>query len=209
MLTSFLSSSGWEGPSKLQGGGICVESLVDTIGLISVHSTTYNKRGVRYIGPINMINQVSLSRGSRSKQSKHSDNNIFRIPRQSLLRNQIFSLISKGFYLSPSGEIIRSMTLSVAFLGNFLSHHGLHWKFLFLGKNEKAEEGPVCFICLNWDIQLHLPSDVNAPGPWAFGCILLLTQWAPWFSNLLIELHHHLSWVSPLQTADCGTSWPP
>ena len=100
------------GPSKLQGGGICTESLVNTTGPISVHSTSCSKGGVRYISPISVINQVSLSGGSKSK---HSDKNIFRIPRHSLLRNQIFSLISKGFYLSPSGEIIRSMTSSVAF----------------------------------------------------------------------------------------------
>ena len=106
MFISFLSFSGWEGPSKLQGGGICVESLVDMIGLISVHSTAYNKRGVRYISPVSVINQVSLSGGSKSKQSKHSDKNIFRILRHSLLRNQIFCLISKGFYLSPSREIM-------------------------------------------------------------------------------------------------------
>ena len=45
--------------------------------------------------------------------------NIFRIPRHSLLRNQIFSLVSKGFYLSPSREIIRSVTSSVTFFGKF------------------------------------------------------------------------------------------
>ena len=78
------------------------------------------KREIRYISPLSVINQVSLSRGSKSKQSKHSNKNIFRIPRHSLLRNQIFSLISKGFYLSPSREIIRLMTLSAAFLGKFL-----------------------------------------------------------------------------------------
>ena len=103
-------------PTKLQGGGICTESLVDTAGPISVHSTTCNKGGVRYISPISVINQVSLSRGSKSK---HSDKKIFRILRYSLLRNQISSLIGKGIYLSPSGEIIRSMTSSAVFLGNF------------------------------------------------------------------------------------------
>ena len=77
-----------------------------------------------------MINQVSLSRGSKSKQSKHNDKNIFRIPRHSLLRNQIFSLISKGFYLSPSREIIRLMTLSAAFLGKFLKPPWLVLEFL-------------------------------------------------------------------------------
>ena len=63
-----------------------------------------------------MINHVSLSGGSKSK---HSDKKIFRILRYSLLRNQISSLIGKGIYLSPSGEIIRSMTSSAVFLGNF------------------------------------------------------------------------------------------
>ena len=95
---------------------------MDTTGPISVHSATCNKvrgGGDRYISPISVINQVSLSGVSKSKLSKLSDKNIFRIPRHSLLRNQIFSLISKGFYLSPSREIIRSMTSSVAFLGNF------------------------------------------------------------------------------------------
>ena len=118
------------GPSKLQGGGICTESLVNTTGPISVHSTSCNKGGVRYISPISVINQVSLSGGSKSK---HSDKNIFRIPRHSLLRNQIFSLISKGFYLSPCRDIIRSMTSSAVFLGNFSSRHGLYWKLLLLG----------------------------------------------------------------------------
>ena len=56
--------------------------------------------------------------------------NIFRILRHSLLRNQIFSLISKGFYLPPSREIIRSVTLSVAFFGNFLKPPWLVLEFL-------------------------------------------------------------------------------
>ena len=60
------------------------------------------------IGPVSMINIFSLSRESKSKQSKHRDKNIFWILRHFLLRNQIFSLISKGFYLSPSREIISS-----------------------------------------------------------------------------------------------------
>ena len=77
-----------------------------------------------------MINQVSLSRGSKSKQSKHSDKNIFRIPRHSLLRNHIFSLISKGFYLSPSREVIRSMTSSAAFFCKFLKPPWLVLEFL-------------------------------------------------------------------------------
>ena len=72
MLISLLSSSEWEGPSRLQGGGTCVESLVDMIGLISVHFITYNKKGrLGRLSPVSVINQVSLSRGSKSKQSKH------------------------------------------------------------------------------------------------------------------------------------------
>ena len=43
--------------------------------------------------------------GGWSKQNKHSKKNIFWIPRHSLLRNQIFSLISKGFRLSLGKEI--------------------------------------------------------------------------------------------------------
>ena len=67
-----------EGPSKLQGGGICVELLVDTIGPISVHSITYNKKeGVRCINPLSVINQVSLRGGSKSKQNKHSEEKYF------------------------------------------------------------------------------------------------------------------------------------
>ena len=45
--------------------------------------------------------------------------NIFRILRHSLLRNQIFSLISKGFYLFPSREIIRSWRRLRCFLEIF------------------------------------------------------------------------------------------
>ena len=48
----------------------------------------------------------------------------------SLLRNQIFSLISKGFCLSPSREIIRSMTSSVACFGNVLKPPWLVVEFL-------------------------------------------------------------------------------
>ena len=48
------------------------------IGLISVHFITYNKkRGVRYISPVSVINQVSLSGGSKSKQSKHIEEKYF------------------------------------------------------------------------------------------------------------------------------------
>ena len=77
MLISLPPSSGLEGPSKLQGGGICTESLVDMIGPMSAHFYNLQQRGVRYISPISVINQVSLSGGSKSKQSKHSNKNIF------------------------------------------------------------------------------------------------------------------------------------
>ena len=66
------------GPLQVPRRGICVESLVDMISLISVHFIIYNnKRGVRYISPLSVINQVSLSRGSKSKQSKHSEEKYF------------------------------------------------------------------------------------------------------------------------------------
>ena len=54
------------------------ESLVDMIGLISVHSITYNKKeGVRCINPLSVISQVSLHGGSKSKQSNHSEEKYF------------------------------------------------------------------------------------------------------------------------------------
>ena len=37
------------------------------------------------------------------------------------------------FYLSPSREIIRSVTLSVAYFGHFKSRHGLYWNFFSSG----------------------------------------------------------------------------
>ena len=63
-----------------------------------------------------MINRFSLSGGGASKQSEHSE--AFRTLRHFLLRNQIFSLISKGFYLSPRGEIIRLISPRVVFFGD-------------------------------------------------------------------------------------------
>ena len=48
------------GPLQVPRRGICVESL-----------------GARYISPLSVINQVSLSRGSKSKQSKHSEKKYF------------------------------------------------------------------------------------------------------------------------------------
>ena len=43
------------------------------------------------------------------QETEHFQENVFRTPRHSLLRDQIFSSISKGFYLSPNGEIIEVM----------------------------------------------------------------------------------------------------
>ena len=92
----------------LQGEGICMESLVDMLGLVSVHSTTCNKRGWVY-KPNKCDSLIQLEQGKENKQSKHSNKNVFWTLRHCLLRNQIFSLISKGFYLSPRGEVIRLM----------------------------------------------------------------------------------------------------
>ena len=63
-------------------GDICVDSLVDMIGLMSVYFTTY-ERGVRYISPVNVINQVSLRRGSKTSKASIAKKNIFRILRHS------------------------------------------------------------------------------------------------------------------------------
>ena len=77
------------------------ESLVKTIGPLSVHLTTCNRGGLG-------ISPSSVGGGTGQK-TEHCQENVFRTPRQSLLRDQIFSSISKGFYLSPSGEIIGLM----------------------------------------------------------------------------------------------------
>ena len=98
MLISFPSSSACEGPLMLQGEGICIESLVETIGPLYVHSTTCNRGGLG-------ISPSSVGGGTGQK-TEHCQENVFRTPRQSLLRDQIFSSISKGFHLSPRGEII-------------------------------------------------------------------------------------------------------
>ena len=73
-------------------------------------------------------------RGGRRKQAKQiGQKNIFRTPRHSLLRDRIFSLMSKGFYLSPRGEIIRLMPLRAVLSGGLKSCHGLYWNFFLLG----------------------------------------------------------------------------
>ena len=56
----------------------------------------------------------SLNRGGTGQETEHYQENVFRTPRHSLLRDQIFSLINKSFHLSPSGEIIGLMPPRVA-----------------------------------------------------------------------------------------------
>ena len=51
------------------------------------------------------------------QKTEHCQENVFRTPRQFLLRDQIFSSISKGFYLSP-GEIIGVMPLRAVLSGD-------------------------------------------------------------------------------------------
>ena len=36
-------------------------------------------------------------------------------------------------------------------------------------KKKKVEKGQICSLCLSWDIHFLLPSDIRAPGSWAFG----------------------------------------
>ena len=66
---------------------------MDTIGLISVYFITYNKKGgVRYISPLSVTNQVSLSGGSKSKQSKHSEEKYFQDSETLLVEKSDFQL---------------------------------------------------------------------------------------------------------------------
>ena len=69
-----------------------------------------------------------MGEGKASK-ANIAKKNILRIPRCSLLRNQIFS---KGFYLSPNREIMRSVTSSVV-LWKFLKLPWLVLEFLLPG----------------------------------------------------------------------------
>ena len=48
----------------------------------------------------------------------HCQENVFRTPSHFLLKDQIFSSVSKGFYLSASGEIIEVMTLRAVLSGD-------------------------------------------------------------------------------------------
>ena len=57
--------------------------------------------------------------GSTGQETEHCQENVLRTPRQLLLREQIFCSISKGFYLSPSGEIIRVMPPRAMLPGDF------------------------------------------------------------------------------------------
>ena len=98
----------------MKGGGICIESLVETIGPLSVHSTTCNRGGLG----ISPSSSRGGWRGGTGQKTEHCQENVFRTPRQSLLRDQIFSSISKGFYLSPSGEIIGVMLLRAVLSGD-------------------------------------------------------------------------------------------
>ena len=67
------------------------------------------------------------------QETEHCQENVFRTPRPSLLRDLIFSSISKSFYLSPSGEIIGVMPLTAVLPGDLQSHHGPHWNLFLLG----------------------------------------------------------------------------
>lgn len=73
-------------------------------------------------------------------------------------------------------------------------------------QNKKGEEREICsFFCFTaWAETFHL---VSSSPSLALG----VTPSAPWFSVLhtWTKLHHRLSWVSNLQTADCGTSQSP
>ena len=80
----------------LQGEGICIESLAEMIGPLSVHSTTCNRGGWVLI-------RARVGRGTGQK-TEHCQENVFRTLRRSLLRDQIFSSISKGFYCPQVGR---------------------------------------------------------------------------------------------------------
>ena len=86
------------------------ESLVETIGPLSVHLTTCNRGGLG-------ISPSSVGGGTGQK-TEHCQENVFGTLRNSLLRGQIFSLISEGFYLPPSGEIIGVMPPRVVLPGD-------------------------------------------------------------------------------------------
>ena len=105
-----------------------MQSLAETTGPLSVHSTTCNRGGLG----ISRARAGGGGGGGTGQKTEHCQN-VFRTPRQSLLRDQIFSSISKGFYLSPSGEIIRLMSSRVVLPGDLQSCHGPYWNFFLLG----------------------------------------------------------------------------
>ena len=109
MLISFPSSPGCEGPFTFQGQGIWVESLVETIGLYSVHSMTCN-RGVLCKSE---LKPGEATHGGWALPGKCiQDSEAFPVERP------IFSSISKGFYLFPSGEIRGVMLLRLVLSGD-------------------------------------------------------------------------------------------
>ena len=87
-----------------------MESLVDMIGLFSLHFMTYYKR--------RLGKKAQLSLGGTGQQAEHCQESVFRTPRHSLLRDQIFSLIGKGFYLSSREEVIGLMPSRVVLPGD-------------------------------------------------------------------------------------------
>ena len=117
MLISFFSSPGCEGPFTFQEGGIWVESLVDKMGLFSVQSMTCNRGG---LGKSELEGTWGELEGGERRQAAagHCQENVFRTPRHSVLKDQIFSSISKGFYLSPRRGVIRLMSLRAVFSGD-------------------------------------------------------------------------------------------
>ena len=56
--------------------------------------------------------------GGTGQKTEHCQENVFRTPRHSLLKDEVFNSISEGFYLSPSGEIIRLRPPRVVLPGN-------------------------------------------------------------------------------------------
>ena len=74
-----------------------------------------------------LVNPAWAGEGGCRTPTEHSDK-VSGLLRHSLLRNQILNLISGGFYLASSGEIIGLMSLRVL-SGDLQSSHGLYWNF--------------------------------------------------------------------------------